>query len=237
MTLTFRDTIKKISPPWLQNGLAEKILYTFGAHLDTFGDALVAGVKMRFPGLYTNESLAIVGRERRIRRGRTEDDSVYATRLLRWLGDHRRRGGPYALLLQLFAHFAPANFTIQLIYRSGRRYTMDVNGAITRDDIAFNPDSTPTRWAQWWLIYTWPDGLQNEIWGSSGNWGPDHVWGSNLTPQDVTDLRLIPNEWNNAHCFGHIILLSGDARLWGYPPHVWGGPHVWGSGAVVELAV
>lgn len=241
MTLTFRDTIRKISPPWLQNGVAEKLLYSLAVQVDAFGDALVAGAKLRFPGLYSDESLPRLGRERRIARGRIETETVYANRLRRWLTDHRTRGGPYALLAQLFAHYAPNNVEVALVYRSGRRFTMDVNGAITRDDIAFNPDITPSKWARWWLIFTWPAGLTVATWGSRPTWGlpdpPGHVWGvDGLIPQDVVDLRIVPHEWNAAHCFGRIILLSGGAHLWGYPPRLWGAG-TWGAGAAVELDV
>lgn len=240
MLVTFRDTIRKIAPPWLQRDVAEKVLYALAIQIDACADALVAGVKLRFPGVYSDESLPLLGRERRIARGRTETNAVYASRLARWLDDHRRRGGPYALLLQLFAHYAPSNFAISLVYRSGRRFSMDTAGAIARDIIAFSPDSEPAKWARWWLYYAWPDpGLALRIWGVStpSTWGSDHVWGSNLTPQDVVDLRLVPSEWNAAHCFGRVVLLSGGGHLWGYPPRLWGDPGDWGDGAVVELDV
>jgi|GEM_PF-2869342 len=113
---TFRDTLREKCPPWLRQGTAEKVLYSIGVLIDGFADALTAGLKMRFPGYYSAESLPHIGRERRIRRGRNESDAVYAPRLIRWLADHQRRGGPYALLAQLHAHFADAPFAIELLY-------------------------------------------------------------------------------------------------------------------------
>lgn len=197
--LTYRDSMRKISPPWLQTGRAEKILYSIALHVDAFGDALTAGVKQRFPGLYSYESLPLIGRERRIRRGRTEADASYATRLTRWLTDHRRRGGPYAMLAQLFAHFAPNNFPISLVYYSGRRYRMDVNGVVTRDDIVWSPDLDTARWARWWLFY------ETDEFGVS----PDAA--------TIEDLKVVPREWNAAHCLGYIMLFPTGAELIDFP--------------------
>lgn len=240
-TITFRDTLNKIVPPWLQHTNGVRLLYSIGIQLDAMGDSLVAGVKLRFPNLYSAETLPLLGRERRIRHGRTEVDASYATRLRRWLTDHQRRGGPYALLAQLFAHYAPNNFAINLIYRSGRRYRMDTAGNVIRDDITFDPDAEPAKWARWWLDYVWPGGLTPAVWGSGRTYGtpqpPGHVWGVNgLTYDDVIDLRIVPKEWNAAHCFGRIILRSGNGRLWNYPPRVWGAG-TWSTGTSVEIDV
>lgn len=196
---TYRDRIRQISPPWLQNGLAEKILYALGLHVDGFGDALVAGVKLRFPGFYSDESLPYIGRERRIRRGRTESNANYAVRLTRWLVDHQRRGGPYALLAQLHAHYAPNNFPIELVYQSGRRYSMNIDGQVTRDDIVWFPDAQTTKWARWWLFY-----LTDQF--------------GTPTAAEVEDLKLIPREWNAAHCFGYVVLFPSGGELIDYPP-------------------
>jgi len=208
---TFRDAIREISPVWLRGRIGGGILCAIAAELDALSDACVAGVKLRFPRVYGTESLPLIGRERRILRGRLDTDTTYSVRLSHWLDDHRRRGGPYALLGQLHAHFAPANFPIQLVYRSGRRFTMDVAGAITMDvDSAFAPDANPARWARWWLYYTWPNPVGKRKWGDGGKWGEGGVWGSDLTPVEVRDLRAVPREWNAAHAIGWIVLLTSD---------------------------
>jgi hypothetical protein len=209
--LTFRDTIRSISPPWLQTGNAEKIMYSFGVHMDLLGDAIAASVKLRFPGLYSVDSLPYLGRERRIRRGRYDSDSSYANRLQRWLDDHRRRGGPYAMLEQIHAHFAPNNFPVELVYASGRRFSMDVDGNIVMDDIVWTPPGPvdTLKWARWWLFYHWPTPVYGDgLWGDPGTWGDGGVWGSSLSPADVQDLRLVPREWNAAHAIGRIVLIS-----------------------------
>lgn len=229
--ITYRDTIREISPPWLQRGRAEKILYSIAIHLDGLIDAVNAGIKLRFPGVYSNESLPLIGRERRISRGRIETDSVYASRLARWLDDHRRRGGPFAMLAQLHAHFAPANFPTELVYHSGRRFSMDSAGSVAMDDITWSPDDESQRWARWWLFYAWPYPIETDgIWDDPGTWSDGGVWDSNMSPQDVADVRLVPREWNAAHALGKIVLMSPTAELWDYPPGIWDDGGTWDSG-------
>lgn len=206
---TFRDSVKRVSPPWLQRDIAEKLLYSIGLQADAFGDAVVAAVKLRFPNYYSNESLPLLGRERRISRGPTEADATYAPRLNRWLTDHQRRGGPYALLAQLYAYFAPANFPIQLVYASGRRFSMDSAGVVTRDDIVWAPDADTARWARWWLFY-FTDAYPSP------------------TADEIAELRRVPKEWNAAHCLGTIVIFPSDAELWDFPPgHTWDESGTW----------
>lgn len=208
---TFRDTLRLISPPWLRTGNNEKFGYALGVVCDSFADAAVAGIKLRFPGLYSDESLPQIGRERRIRRGRTESTTTYAVRLRRWLTDHRRRGGPYAMLAQLYAHYAPDTFPIELIYVSGRRYSMDVDGNVVRDTTSWTFDADTAHWARWLLVFSWPDPIDDTgTWDAdAADWDDDvTVWDSNLTPQEVEDIRLIPREWNAAHAFGIVQLID-----------------------------
>lgn len=214
--LTFRDTIRRRSPPWLQRGLAEKILYSIGVLCDGFADALVAGVKQRFPGYYTYESLPLIGRERRMTRGRNETDSAYAGRLARFFTDHQLRGGPYALLSQLFIYYSPDTFPIDLVYYAGSaRFHMDVAGEVTRDQVTWTPDTNAAKWARWWLFY------YTEQWAATPP-----------TDAELQDLRLIPRQWNAAHPFGYIVLFPTGAELWNWPPgHLWDESGTWDTSA------
>jgi hypothetical protein len=206
---TYRDTIREISPWWLRGRVLGSVLYAIAAQLDVLQDATIAGVKLRFPGAYSYESLPLLGRDRRIRRGRFEADETYASRLLPWLDDHQRRGGPYALLAQLHAHYAPHNFGIELRYVTGRNFVMALDGTVTRGDVTWTPPGNPAQWARWWLIYQWPDPVDDDgLWGDPGIWGDGGVWGSNLSPAEVRDIRLVPREWNAAHAIGRITLVS-----------------------------
>jgi hypothetical protein len=215
---TFRDTIRRLSPPWLQNGLAEKILYSIGIQADGFGDALKAGIQQRFPGYYSFDSLPFLGRERRIYRGRSESDESYAARLSGFLASHQLRGGPYALLSQLFYYWRPANFPIDLVYFNGRRFSMDVDGNVTRDTTVWHPDDNAAKWARWWLFY------YTDQWAATPP-----------TDAETAELRLVPRQWNAAHPFGTIVLFPGDAELWNWPPgHTWNESGTWNVGGTAR---
>lgn len=222
MSTTFRDRLRNLwTPPWLRNGNAEKFLYAMGVQVDMLGEALVAGIKSRFPGLYSDESLPVIGRERRIARGPAETSATYAVRLRRWLDDHRLRGGPYAMLAQLYAYHAPNNFDVALVYRNGRRFLMDAAGAITTDVVAFHPDTYPLQWARWWLFMSVPS------------------LALPLTSQEEASYKLVPRQWNAAHTQGTLMLLGSGAELWNYPlGHVWNESGTWNtSGDTATLTI
>jgi hypothetical protein len=221
--VTFRDEIRLRSPSWLRTGTAERILYSVGFHLDGLADALAAGIKSRFPNYYSPETLPLIGRERRIRRGTAESDTTYASRLRRWFDAHRHRGNPYELLRQVHAYYAPNNFDVELVYRSGRRFSMDVDGVVTRDDITWDPDhpdyTDETGWARWWLFFHWPGTIAGDdgLWGDPGVWGDGGIWGSNQTPEFIRDLADVPADWNAGHCFGHVVLMPPGTDVAGFP--------------------
>lgn len=218
---TLRDSLRRRSPRWLQGGNAEKVLYSIGVHLDALVDAAVLAVKFRFPNLVTAETLPLIGRERRIARGPSNTDAVYANRLRTWRQDHRKRGGPISLLNQLGAYYDHL-FAIDLYYvpsltRDARRFALSVGGVITWTlDAAwtayFNAslDGNELRRGRWWLKYAWPSTVSNDgTWGSGGTWDDGGVWDSGLTPAQVADLLVVPTEWNTAHAHGMIILDDG----------------------------
>lgn len=199
---TFRDTLEAIVPPWLKGPLGLRYLYGHGTTLDAFGDALLSAVQTRFPGYYSDESLPLIGKERRILRGLNESDYNYADRLITWLTDHAHRGSALAMLHQLYLHYKPNNFVMQLIARNGLTYQMDAAGTVTRYITpGFNPDATPDKWGQWWLLFY------------TDNWTPP------LTDAEIADIRAIPAAWNAAHCLGTILIFPSDAELFdSFPP-------------------
>lgn len=227
---TFRDTLRRICPPWLQNGFAEKVLYAIGLMIDGLVDMLTAAVKLRFPG-FNASSEAYHTRERRIRKGLYETDEHYAARLALFLEKHALRGNPYPLLEQIFEHYAPFNFTVYLLYRSGARFTMNSSGVVTRDEASFAFAFPAEEWAHWVIVYQWPASVAApRLWGDGTVWTRTKVWSSDLTPAQVADLRLIPVEWNAEHCIATIKLLNPGSHLWGIPTRTWGSGYLWGAG-------
>jgi hypothetical protein len=129
------------------------------------------------------------------------------------------------MLQQVGAFWAAAPFQIDLIYRTGRRFIRDIAGAVTRDDIAWDPDTEPERHARWWMVFFWPNAINSDgLWDDPGVWDDGGVWDSDLTAEDVADVRIVPADWNNARCQGTIVLLPPEIELWDYPIGTWDEP-------------
>lgn len=139
----YTEIVKRVTPPWLQRKVAGRLMLTLAEQADDMVTRAVQGVALRFPGALGGtidpSSLAYTGRERRIRRGPGEDAVTYARRLRTWWDAHQTRGGPYALLGQLYAFFLDwLNVRMDVVYYSGTRRWMDVAGVITRDSITWS---------------------------------------------------------------------------------------------------
>lgn len=242
--MTYRATGNKTLPRWLRKGfdgpvgIAGKVMYALFIVIDDCASMLIAGVKRRFPGyLGEYDSLPLIGAQRRIARGPLETDAGYAARLIPWLDCHRTRGGPYAMLAQLYGFWSGA-FQIALVYTSGKRFLLHTDGTITRDYIAgwagYGVDSMGRTLAQWKLFFQWPTAIGNDgLWGSVGStgnafWGDGGIWGVDLTAAQVQNLLLVPTEWNAAHTHGTVCLL---------PPSVWPDTSHWQDPGLVSLAV
>lgn len=137
----YTTLIRRVTPPWLQRTRGGRLMQVLAAQADELVDKTIDGVLARMPGSQATTdptALAMVGRERRIRRGPGEDAATYARRLRSWWDAHRTRGGAYALLGQLYAFFLDwLNVRMDVVYYSGTRRWIDEDGVITRDAITW----------------------------------------------------------------------------------------------------
>ncbi len=195
------DLAWRIGPPWLQRTWGVKFLSALLTPLDALEELMAAAVRARFPQWNAPDALSLIGRERRIRRGRAEPSGTYARRLRRWLDDHRLRGGPRALLRQMRAYWLDVHdVPMDVVNHSGGRTRVDTNEAFTRDVITWGADGT-AEWAQFWVFMF----LASD---------PGAV-----TPEQEAEFLLIPREWTAAHILReHVVLVWGFGRMWDYPP-------------------
>ncbi len=235
---TARDTIREITPRWLRSGIAGKVLYACAVQLDAIAQAAAEGAAQQFPSRAGADALGHLGRDRRIVRGPLEPPSTYLVRLQRWLDDHRTRGNPYTLLQQVGEFWASA-FEVLLVYTNGLKFTRAVGGSIARDVSAIAP-SASADWSHWWLILDGIDASDDGYWSDPGTWSDGGTWDTDLTVQEVENIKAVPANWNAAHCIGHIGMVSGDGELWDYPEGTWSDPGTWGlwasgGAAVIDL--
>lgn len=204
---TFRDRVKRIVPPWLRRFWGSRVLYSLVIFFDLLVDAATTAVHLRFPGYHSDETLAYSGRGRKIPRGPNEDAATYAARLVNWLDSHGTRGGPYSMLDMLHQYWGGA-FPMFIVYPSGRRYSLAIDGTITRDAVDW-PITETDKTGRWWLFMHWPDDsvLDDGTWDDPGAWSDGGVWDSALTVEEIEEIRAVPEAWNTAHASGEIVLL------------------------------
>lgn len=227
--ITFRDSVVAMAPRWLRGTWAGRFLYVMGLHLDAMTDALTASIEMRFPGFYSEESLPLIGRERRIRRGFAESGPAYAGRLRKWLDDHRRHGNPYTLMRQLQGYLFPFAVRLRVVSNIGTWYTLGSDGSTSHrlsSPANWNWDGSAAEFSRYWVILYPPASLwvRDGTWGDGETWNgrPNETWGSTATPEQVAAVKAIVNEWNPPHakCMGVIVCF--DATI--FDPTAAAGP-------------
>jgi hypothetical protein len=229
--LTLRDMVRTITPAWLQGSNGYRLMYTFCLMLDALIDATFAAVKHSFPGLYSFESLPLIGKEARLYRGLFETDDSYALRLRRANDAHRRRGSVYELLNELYAFHAGIgeSFAAYVIYRNGRRFSMPdrptaeaADAAIVYDDISsWTPDTTPELWARQTVI------LRTNIYAAVPSDKPE------ILTRALGDLRSLIGAFIGAHMAVTEVIILGDAsQLWSTLPGetgTWASSDTWST--------
>lgn len=185
-----RDTIKAISPSWLQSGNAEKYLYMMGLAMDCLLEKLNQGVRIHMPGYGDSSGLPYVGADRLIPQGLTETATAYAIRLKSWLDDWRIAGTAHAVLQQLRGYVSLYNPIVRTVTDSSAwdvyidtdnpqavapAHYLFSNWDWDGDTYDPHPTSIPTQWWRWWLIMLPESGTSYTITGAT-----------NTTPITVT---------------------------------------------------
>jgi hypothetical protein len=233
MQRDLRSMIRTISPPWLRRHYAFRFLYALGLVFDGFIEGCIAGLRARMPGLSLKadgppdyQSLPVIGAEWGMSRGLIESNESYALRLRRRWQLAQGRGGPYEMLVQLASFHKNIQAGIQILYRSGRRYTLGNNGQVIREDLpgyAASADAARGAWSRYTIIVT-----------------SDWYYGQSEPVQEraLNDLRTLITSVNAAHAVGNTTVIvqpsSGSFDLWGALPLPPGSPpdtRRWDSGS------
>lgn len=212
--LDFTSTLSRYLPPWLTARLATgqvrafKYIATAALLADGLMQNAYEGLQAGFPGLGTPEALPLLGRERCIRRGIHETDASYAARLVAWLDTWRGAGNPFAIMHAMRDLCTPSVPKMRIVNDSGTWYTLNPDDSVeirqTWGAINWNWDGNyPVLSTRFWpIIYSdagpW---IEGPAWGSIGapHWGdPETTWGSSATPEEVTLLRAVVNDFKCA---------------------------------------
>lgn len=215
---TFRDAIRRACPPFLTGFWGYRLMYSIAIQLDALGDGVVAGVKLRFPNVYSDESLPFIGRERGITRGFDEPAATYAVRLEGWLEELRRKGNPYTLMRQIRGYLTGHAVTFRIVNNTGAWYTLNADGSTEYHYGAnWNWDGAPnTEWSRFWFFIYPPADLwvRDGTWGDGSSWGDNgQTWGSTATIEQVETIRAIVTEWESPHarCINIVVVFDAAA--------------------------
>lgn len=253
--LLFSNGMLRRMPPWLQRVVGAKVVQGLVDPVDALVLSSVAAVRARFPSADMPDALALIGSDRRIRRGLAESATTYARRLRSWWTAHRTRGGPYALLNQLDLFFEDwLNVRMDLVAQSGNRHWIDAASVVTHDAIMWGGDATG-KWARFWVFFYLPaDTIPSPIGGAfivtddgsfivtdDGSFlvTDGELTASALSAAEIEMFSCIAREWSAAHIDEiNVVLLWADRRLWNYPQPVptwsaWGGTSTWAEPPVI----
>jgi hypothetical protein len=240
----FRDRAPELLPEWLEAGEGLPTWWTVGLVIDAQLDKAYQGTYARFPTYAPPDALRYVSRDRLIVRGPNEPPDVFAARALRWLDDHRLRGGPWALMEQLRGYMFPANVRIRTVDDRGNWFTIARDG--TRSYVlnsgTWNWDSPVGRKTRFWVI-VYPEEIapgrfipwgNDPVWGASASriWGDRALtWGTTATPAEVATVRQIIRTWKPAgtSC-KNIIIAYDDSSFDPSSPEPDGDWNLWGTG-------
>jgi hypothetical protein len=161
-----RDTIQKLSPPWLATGDAEKFLYVIGLALDVLLEKLNQAMKAHMPGQNDPSSDPLLGADRGILQGIGESHASFSLRLSRAFESWSRAGESRVVLEQVLSVLPipayPAAFPLAAIVKGLDSntwdlayYGQDLSGPCVsiRESVQnWDWDGLGARWWRSWLV-------------------------------------------------------------------------------------
>jgi hypothetical protein len=150
--LTHRHMLYELLPTWLRNANAFRVLYAIALVADALGDALFAAIKIRFPGFYSNESLPLLGSDRRRARGPHESAESFANRLTKWWDSAKQTGDLLSVAREVADCFLPATPPVVIVTNNGTRYTLGADRSWSIDSVAWNWDGHTEQWSRFWVL-------------------------------------------------------------------------------------
>lgn len=213
---TFRETARKLAPPWLQGTRGGGLLYSLAAPFDALLDSLSRAVGVRTPG-NDQEADALTGAERKIPRGPAETDAQYAQRLTGWRAAHARRGTTFELLRQLSGFLRDetgVSLPLQLITNRGDLFEVSSGGLETYSFLGASWDGSDwdgdtASWSRCWIVIDC--GVRYSRAVTTYHFGLDrdmYSLGSTMPTPVCAGIRSIVRDWSGAHVVTSSIILS-----------------------------
>ena len=221
--LDHRHQLFELLPNWLRNSNAYRVLYSVALMIDGLGDALLAAIKIRFPNLYSSESLSLLSNERRMRSGPTETAESFAARLTQWWDVAKHSGDLYTIAKQMACYFLPRAVRLEIVTNNGTRYTLGIDGSWTVDSVSWDWDGHAEKWSRFWVLLSNEDiqatSTDHRVLDSiatvlqRGRFVGSDVNGAAATLRQIEEDNRAP--YNHCDC---IIVMLDRAAFWASPP-------------------
>ena len=224
-----RDAMKTASPPWFQNGTAERFLYGLGLSMDALCEKMNQASQAHMPTKAPSSTLPFIGADRLIPQGVLEPSSNFALRLQLSFDSWAFAGinrGTLAQILGYLTPFAPmarvvtdphGSLTKWDTYVAGTNLVANPQPTITANvAMNWNWDGTTKPWRFFIVLYSI---APQNFTGTEGTWGDGDVWGDttkswglSIPATEVASIRSIVGTFkSNQWC--QWIIVSFDATL------------------------
>ena len=211
MLTRHRNEVYRLLPRWAHGINLFRLVYSIVIIVDCLGDALLAAIKIRFQGLYSNESLPRLSSERKVWQGPNESPESFALRLQQWWDIGKHWASFITMAEQLQAYFLPDSVRIEIVQNNGLRFTLSARGPLglvldnplddglgsgseptwTQDSTSWNWDGDTSKWSRYWVLIDNRDA--NLITGGTAR----------KVGQSGAKVGQVQTQAPGAHCIGH----------------------------------
>lgn len=225
------ELLRSLLPGWMLRtpythwrDLSKAVLKVIGATFDDIDAAVAASM----PGQVVNtddafpnaDALPIVGRGRRLQRGKYESDADYALRLRYWLEAWKAAGTNHGLLLALRAVLSPNPPTIRIVrggylVSEGYWWTIDDNGIRYQERTSsdehngiFWPSDGSAPVSDTTAAHSW--NWDSSYWTGPTNPDPSRIWVIIEGPANLPDLEEIEGTFGDGLSTFNEVDANGD---------------------------
>jgi hypothetical protein len=208
----YSDYQQNASPGFLQGSNGRALMGGLGQAKDDQVTLLKSAVKARFADYAPVDALPVIGGERQIDRGPTEDPTSYVARLKDAWDAWQFGGSAYGMLRQLWA---AGLTTAQVVQMNGVVFWLDNDGVtlltstLTTVPYVFGMDASLTFWSKFTIVFPVGTAL--------------------FTTAQQDALRTVVKRWKRgaATYIGATVVQTG--ALWGVPIETWANDGTWGG--------
>lgn len=225
-----RDSVKQISPPFLQGPWGEKYLYNLGLADDALLEKLNQAMRAHMPKVCDASALPYLGADRVLSQGPFETTASFRVRLQTSFDAWQRAGSRRAVLQQVLGFMSGTQGTTSGTVPLGAIVSTSAAGTWATWDTQYNTSTltnppahasvTSSNWNwdgvyQWWRAWLVLYFQSNSAIGPEGTWGSGDTWGDASaswgTNQPVSTwqlLRSLVTLWKGGNTYYPFFILN-----------------------------